>query len=45
MKTTQVAIPSCSFCNTKMRFVEGDVIFGEKWFHKNCAPKYRSSQS
>ncbi|MDE1765327.1 MAG: hypothetical protein KGI27_03515 [Thaumarchaeota archaeon] len=36
--------PSCSLCNTEMRFVEGDVIFGDKWFHKDCAPKYRLKQ-
>ena len=45
MNATQVVRPSCSFCNTEMRFVEGDVIFGEKWFHKDCAPKYKASQS
>ena len=26
----------CALCGNEMEFVEGDVIFGEKWFHKNC---------
>ena len=26
----------CSFCGKEMQFAEGDVIFGDKWYHKNC---------
>ena len=44
MKTTQKTIRSlCSLCKTEMRFVEGDVIFGDKWFHKDCASQYRAN--
>lgn len=28
--------PLCSFCCKEMQFVEGDVIFGEKWYHRDC---------
>ena len=34
--------PSCAYCNEEMRFTEGDIIFGEKWYHKDCAHKYRN---
>ena len=27
----------CHVCGNQMQFTEGDVIFGEKWYHKNCA--------
>lgn len=40
METAQVAAV-CGFCNSGMRFEEGDVIFGERWFHRECAPKFR----
>ena len=44
METAQITAV-CGFCNSCMRFEEGDVIFGEKWFHKDCAPKFRQEMS
>ena len=42
MGTTQKIIkPTCSFCNAEIGFAEGDVIFGDKWFHRDCVSKYR----
>ena len=29
-------IQTCSHCNKKMELVEGDMIYGDKWFHKLC---------
>lgn len=29
-------IQTCSHCNKKMELVEGDVIYGDKWFHGLC---------
>jgi len=26
----------CCSCGKEMQFAEGDVIFGDKWYHKNC---------
>ena len=26
----------CGLCNKDMILVEGDTIFGEKWYHKDC---------
>ena len=26
----------CGRCNEEMVLVEGDTIFGDKWYHKNC---------
>jgi hypothetical protein len=31
--------PDCSICNKEMKFEEGDIIFGEKWYHTNCAKR------
>ena len=28
--------PLCSNCKREMQFKEGDMIFGEKWYHKGC---------
>lgn len=28
--------PACSLCGKEMQLVEGDTIFGDKWFHNNC---------
>jgi len=27
----------CHACGKEMHLTEGDVIFGGKWYHKNCA--------
>ncbi len=26
----------CHICNKTMHFVEGDIIFGERWYHNDC---------
>jgi hypothetical protein len=40
MESTKYMVrPICTFCNKDMKFEEGDVLFGEKWFHKDCAIK------
>ncbi len=26
----------CTNCGKEMEFVEGDVIYGENWYHGNC---------
>jgi hypothetical protein len=32
----------CESCGKEMQFVEGDVIFGEKWYHRYCAKQVGS---
>ncbi len=32
----QFLVQTCSFCNNKFELAEGDVIFGDKWFHGAC---------
>ena len=29
-------IPRCSACKHDMQLTEGDVIYGDKWFHNSC---------
>jgi hypothetical protein len=29
-------IPKCSACKDEMQFAEGDVIYGDKWYHNSC---------
>ena len=29
-------LQTCSHCNDNMELVEGDVIYGDKWFHGMC---------
>lgn len=29
-------VPRCSACKNEMEFLEGDVIFGDKWYHRSC---------
>ena len=29
-------VQTCSHCNKKMELTEGDVIYGDKWFHGIC---------
>ena len=29
-------IPKCSACKNEMQFLEGDVIYGDKWYHSSC---------
>lgn len=29
-------IPNCTACGKEMQFVEGDIIYGEKWYHNGC---------
>ncbi len=28
--------PTCSACKGKMQVSEGDVIYGDKWYHNSC---------
>jgi len=32
----------CTACGKDMRFVEGDIIHGEKWYHKDCVKQATS---
>ncbi|MDE1861736.1 MAG: hypothetical protein KGI33_02360 [Thaumarchaeota archaeon] len=41
MESGQQFILKCTHCGAEMKFEEGDVIFGDKWFHRACASKYR----
>lgn len=29
-------MPNCTNCGKEMQFVEGDIIYGEKWYHNGC---------
>jgi hypothetical protein len=29
-------VPRCSACKDKMQLSEGDVIYGDKWYHDSC---------
>lgn len=29
-------IPKCFACKKEMRFAEGEIIHGERWFHSSC---------
>ena len=29
-------IPRCSACKNEMQFTEGEVIYGERWYHSSC---------
>lgn len=35
-KPANFLVPKCSWCNQEMALVEGDTIYGENWYHKNC---------
>lgn len=36
MTSMTMTKPHCSLCYKEMQFMEGDIIFGEKWYHKDC---------
>ena len=36
INTNHFLIQTCSCCNRKMELMEGDVIYGDKWFHASC---------
>ena len=29
-------IPRCHVCKDAMQFAEGDIIYGDKWYHNSC---------
>ena len=29
-------IPRCSACKNEMQFTEGEIIYGERWYHSSC---------
>lgn len=33
---TNFFIPKCYACNNKIQFSEGDVIYGDRWYHVGC---------
>ena len=34
--TNHFLMQTCSYCDKQMELVEGDVIYGDKWFHGSC---------
>jgi len=36
MQEAGFLVQTCGLCNKEMPLVEGDIIFGDKWFHKDC---------
>ncbi len=43
--TMRILVQRCSHCSREMDFVEGDIIYGEKWFHGNCWELQKINQS
>lgn len=35
-KKISFCIPRCSACKNEMQFTEGEVIYGERWYHSSC---------
>lgn len=29
-------VVQCRMCGEPLQFADGDIIFGEKWYHNNC---------
>ncbi|MGI0006881.1 MAG: hypothetical protein ACREAR_02650 [Nitrosotalea sp.] len=29
-------IPRCVACKNEMQFAEGEIIYGERWYHSSC---------
>ena len=36
MQKINFCVPRCSSCKDEMQFSEGDVIYGDKWYHDSC---------
>ncbi len=36
VQTCRFFVPKCTLCNEEMQFVEGDIIYGDKWYHDSC---------
>ena len=36
IKTRNFLVQKCSLCNKDMELVEGDTIYGHKWYHGEC---------
>jgi hypothetical protein len=36
VQTRRLVAPECSLCNKEIEFVEGDTIYGDKWYHNSC---------
>lgn len=36
MEKTNFFIPKCDACKNEIYFAEGDVIYGDKWYHISC---------
>ena len=34
--TDHFLVQTCFHCDKKMELIEGDVIYGDKWFHGSC---------
>lgn len=38
-------VAECTICGKQMLFEEGDVIYGEKWYHNVCSKKVKIEQT
>lgn len=36
IQKTNFLIPKCTACKDEMHFSEGDIIYGDKWYHSSC---------
>lgn len=36
VQTANFSKPKCSACNDEIQFIEGDIIYGDKWYHNLC---------
>ena len=43
--TNQFLMQTCSHCNKKMELSDGDVIYGDKWFHSFCWKTIKNTES
>ncbi|GEM_PF-5289136 len=34
--TKNYLLQTCAYCKKEMKLVEGDIICGNKWYHKDC---------
>jgi hypothetical protein len=36
VQKSNFCVPRCSACKDEMLFAEGEVIYGDKWYHDSC---------
>jgi len=44
LKTASFVVQRCAICDSEFELVAGDIILGDKWYHRSCWESEKSAK-